>query len=1048
MWAAQVLGMEMLICTILGLTMFCQGVVSCISMYAQSHSWGTDPDAHYRLAFKWMELVFAADNTMWVVNSLGLGLLSGILWQVQPPKDDPQSGRELTRGLVSMSSLLSPNEKEGYDQVVEQIANRGFRLGALVHFWERLLDGQVMPGFDSERSLTNDVVRRAIIPESRVDHGGFALATLWSSTETKPQVMVTHNWTNGFGSLVAAILADALGRADFHEVAAQIGTASGLECVQAKLGSKLETTYWVCAFCINQHASICAGFAPEPPKGTPEWAVWDRRRYDSVTGEAFGLCNCRVEKVLSHTDARCELNKFDDMMTHLAWQVEGFTQLIVVDDVFDVLYRAWCVAEIFEASVLGMESRIQVSSQDAVDLNYDKLSLLDVRQCTASSQADKEMIMAKISDVEAFNLKIQELVFSEEMGLFAQWVGGNERSRHAGRIVRTFEPPVTSLPQADVRCWALLIVGLLVVGSSKTMGFLAPFALKRAVDLLSRQDYLGLSWLAIFAALKGMTQALNNSKTAVLCFIARPMGRRLAGRLFAKLLCLDLQFHAMRRTGEILRKLERPPRAVLRLTIFRLVGEGEIQQVTLNFVAAREQDHDRLKKAAGSGHFGQVESLLLRPLDPNITAQDGISPLLMACSGGHMEVVHLLLESLADANLATRDGYSPLRLAFEKGQIAIVSLLLQAKATPGPAECKGSCAGDTLLQIAVKTGNIEIVHSVCAAKGELNKASSNGGTALFEAASKGNLEIVHLLLLAKADANKADADDCTPICKAASTGNTDVVRYLMKARADINKPNYIGSTPLQVATGSNFGQVVTVLLQAAADANRPDKTGCNSLHIACGSGFVQVVRLLLASKINKDKPDKCGLTPLHIASGRCLVEVVRVLLEYSVNVNKSDVAKITPLHSAAGRGFVDIVRLLLTAGADVNLASERGSTPLHEASWGGHVEVLHDKGSSSDASGACHVAIVRLLLEYQADINFSDNSGSTALHIASGRGFLAVARLLVFARADLHKLNMNNRTPVQVAHSCNSVAVFHLLAKAGQVFSRANSRAWTLNHCQ
>ena len=436
MWAAQVLGMEMLICTILGLTMFCQGVVSCISMYAQSHSWGTDPDAHYRLAFKWMELVFAADNTMWVVNSLGLGLLSGILWQVQPPKDDPQSGRELTRGLVSMSSLLSPNEKEGYDQVVEQIANRGFRLGALVHFWERLLDGQVMPGFDSERSLTNDVVRRAIIPESRVDHGGFALATLWSSTETKPQVMVTHNWTNGFGSLVAAILADALGRADFHEVAAQIGTASGLECVQAKLGSKLETTYWVCAFCINQHASICAGFAPEPPKGTPEWAVWDRRRYDSVTGEAFGLCNCRVEKVLSHTDARCELNKFDDMMTHLAWQVEGFTQLIVVDDVFDVLYRAWCVAEIFEASVLGMESRIQVSSQDAVDLNYDKLSLLDVRQCTASSQADKEMIMAKISDVEAFNLKIQELVFSEEMGLFAQWVGGNERSRHAGRIVR------------------------------------------------------------------------------------------------------------------------------------------------------------------------------------------------------------------------------------------------------------------------------------------------------------------------------------------------------------------------------------------------------------------------------------------------------------------------------------------------------------------------------------------------------------------------------------------------------------------------------------
>eukprot|EP00439_Symbiodinium_sp_Y106_P070551 s209_g12.t1 len=127
------------------------------------------------------------------------------------------------------------------------------------------------------------------------------------------------------------------------------------------------------------------------------------------------------------------------MMTHLAQQVGPFAQLIVVDDAFDVLYRAWCVAEIFEANVLGMESRIQVSSQDAVDQNYDRLSLLDVRQCTASSQADKEMIMAKISDVEVFNWKIQQLIFSEEMGLFVQWVEGNERSRQVGRIVRRCE---------------------------------------------------------------------------------------------------------------------------------------------------------------------------------------------------------------------------------------------------------------------------------------------------------------------------------------------------------------------------------------------------------------------------------------------------------------------------------------------------------------------------------------------------------------------------------------------------------------------------------
>ena len=335
-WAAQVIGLEMLICLMLGVTMCSYGLLSALCLRAELSDLS---DAHStRLMQSRTRLVLLALHVDWVVNSLGLGLLSGILWQGQPPKDDTDHERRLlTRGLVSMSSLLIQEEKEVYDEVVKQLAHRGVRLEVLLSFWERLRDGQMMPGFDPRRSLTNDVVRRAIIPESRVGDGGCALATLWSGTDIKPQVMVTHNWTNGFGSLVSAILADALGRACYQEVLADIATASGFEQVRAKLAGKLETTYWVCAFCINQHASICGGFGPEPPQGTPEWAAWDTRRYDSVTGVAFVLCSCQMEKMLNHTDPRCELNKFDDMMTHLALQVVGFGHLIVVDDAFDVL---------------------------------------------------------------------------------------------------------------------------------------------------------------------------------------------------------------------------------------------------------------------------------------------------------------------------------------------------------------------------------------------------------------------------------------------------------------------------------------------------------------------------------------------------------------------------------------------------------------------------------------------------------------------------------------------------------------------------------------
>ena len=267
--------------------------------------------------------------------------------------------------------------------------------------------------------------------------------------------MVSHNWTNSFGSLAAAILADALGHKAYQDVAAQLATREGIEQIRVKLGCKLDTTYWLCAFSVNQHASICAGFGPEPLQGTAEWNAWAKKRCDSVTGEMFSLCDCTVQKVLSHTDPRCELNKFDDMMTYLAMEVSDFSQLIVVDDDFDVLGRAWCLAEIFEANVLGMPARIQVSSQEAVDLNYDRLMLLDVRMCSASSQPDKDMIISKIADVDAFNWKIRELVFSADTGFFAEWVDGNERSRQVGRIVRRCAMRSGSSLGQPVSSWTL-----------------------------------------------------------------------------------------------------------------------------------------------------------------------------------------------------------------------------------------------------------------------------------------------------------------------------------------------------------------------------------------------------------------------------------------------------------------------------------------------------------------------------------------------------------------------------------------------------------------
>ena len=56
------------------------------------------------------------------------------------------------------------------------------------NFWEELLDGHLMPSFDPCRSQTNDVVRQAIIPSSRVGDRGRALAELWEERPVLPQL--------------------------------------------------------------------------------------------------------------------------------------------------------------------------------------------------------------------------------------------------------------------------------------------------------------------------------------------------------------------------------------------------------------------------------------------------------------------------------------------------------------------------------------------------------------------------------------------------------------------------------------------------------------------------------------------------------------------------------------------------------------------------------------------------------------------------------------------------------------------------------------------
>jgi len=344
---------------------------------------------------------------------------------------------------LSPSSFLP--HLTGWQAKVQELAWRSMTVESILDLFERLgPQGDVMVHYDPWKSTTNDVVRQAIIPMSRTGSSGVSYADLvrGGRAAALPHRMVTHSWSNLFLHLVCTVLADALEKDEYELFAQQLVTGH-VRGVRRLLGERgvIHQRYWLCIFCVNQHAGICGGFGRPPPPG-PDFDSWDEKRRDTVTRQIYPVCGCKLPKVFNDQPEECEMNKFNDMMAYLHAQVPDFRQVLFIDPSFEMLTRAWCVAETVEAHTAMMPQKAVLESQRGFgvgrrDFNlYAKLVSLDVRNCDASRPEDKEEILARIDDVDRFNVQLQWIILGNSGGLLRERFQGFAALDAAARIAR------------------------------------------------------------------------------------------------------------------------------------------------------------------------------------------------------------------------------------------------------------------------------------------------------------------------------------------------------------------------------------------------------------------------------------------------------------------------------------------------------------------------------------------------------------------------------------------------------------------------------------
>jgi glycerophosphodiester phosphodiesterase len=222
-----------------------------------------------------------------------------------------------------------------------------------------------------------------------------------------------------------------------------------------------------------------------------------------------------------------------------------------------------------------------------------------------------------------------------------------------------------------------------------------------------------------------------------------------------------------------------------------------------------------------------------------------------------------------------------------------------------------------------------------------------------------------------------------------------------------------------------------------------DSFGRLPLHYAAQFGIVVICQLVMKhmqdwGQFNVEHgidtmewQDNEGLAPLHLAviGGHPLTTKALLSGENWKGQNDyktcmiRDVSKSSAVLALATKSnFTQVVRLLVEAGVDINWQDETGETALHVAARFGH-----DK---------CAKILLEGTKDQTADVELTENAFSwTPLHVASVDGHLSIVELLISAHADHNKLDASGWTAKEHAALRGHLSIADRLAEAAQKVS-------------
>jgi uncharacterized protein len=479
-----------------------------------------------------------------------------------------------------------------------------------------------------------------------------------------------------------------------------------------------------------------------------------------------------------------------------------------------------------------------------------------------------------------------------------------------------------------------------------------------------------------------------------------------------------------------------------------IVSVSLVAATTIGLAAAGDV---RLIDAVRAGDSARVRALLAERVNVNATQGDGATALHWAVHLDEVALVNTLIRAGARPDVADDTGATPLYLACTNRNADAVGALLAAGANPNAA----LLSGETVLMTCARAGNATAVRALLGRGANVNvKESAHNQTALMWAAAQSHSPVVQALLERGADVRARSREyaqtvtsevtqragreelnysvprgGMTALLFAARSGDAESIRLLVAAGADVNDALPDGASALIVAAHSGHRQAAVTLLEKGANPNA-NTVGYTALHAAVLRSDVDLVKALLARGADPNAPMTMG-TPVRRNSQD--FELPKTLLGA------------TPYALAAKFLEPEIMRALASASANTRQPMKDGATPLMAAAGMGIVAPAQDEKRGTDRRGLAILdggivepesrvlETVTTAIALGSDLEATNPSGETALHIASAQGYETVVQALAERGANLNARNARGQTPLGalVARKAARPNMIELLRKLG-----------------